>query len=162
MTAASRPACASFTCSAPTLALISSLGVSLYISFSFGPEFFELLVRLGVFGLVAKINGNRVADASRVGLLEAFDHLFRHREGEGEGHLVIGRHSEDPVPVARKDHLRLAGLLPLDHDVGAVAAAGEIALEATSLFIEVGIEEAQHLGGIPVDKNGVGSKVRAS
>src|SRR3990172_11599244 len=98
------------------------------------PEGLELLVRFRVIRLEAQVDGDGVTHTPCMGLLQSLDDLFPHPERKGERHLVVGRHPEDPVAVARKDHLRLSRLLSLDYDVGAISAAREVARKTPSLL----------------------------
>src|SRR3972149_4307026 len=126
------------------------------------PEGLELLERFRVFRLITQVDGNRVTYASCVGFLQSLDDLFPHPEWKSERHLVVGRHSEYPVAVARQDHLRLPGLFPLDHDVGAVPAAGEVAFQASPLLVQACVEQPEYLGRVPVYEDGVRREVRPS
>src|SRR4030067_759140 len=82
------------------------------------PEGLELLERFRVFRLIQQVDGDRVPHASCVGFLQSLDDLFPHHEWKGERHLVVGRHSEYPVAVARQDHLRLPAPFSLDQHTG--------------------------------------------
>src|SRR5215469_2943154 len=80
----------------------------------------ELFIFLRHRGLICEERRYRIADASSLGPLEATDELVGPRPRQREGHLFVLRAGEDPVAVARQDHLRFARSKRHDEMVGAI------------------------------------------